>query len=102
MIILNQDKDTIINLDNIVSIFITDAWEDKCGTLIKATDISGNNTILGYYKKEMRAKVILKEIAYYIGTLKYYKYTSDAVKKEITKDLITDEIMFNTYEMPKE
>lgn len=59
MIIVSQDKDEIINFDNISSIVINDAWDDKPGQVIIATDVRGNKHTLGYYKSEERAKEVL-------------------------------------------
>lgn len=62
MIIVSQDKDEIVNFDNITSIVVCDVWDDKPGQVLKATDIRGSRHSLGYYKDEERAKEVLNEI----------------------------------------
>lgn len=102
MIIVNQDKDEIINFDNIVSIFIADAWEVKAGALIKATDVSKNSTTLGYYKKEERAKEVLEELSFYKAIFEYYRHTHNVVKREIENDFVRDDVMFDIFVMPED
>lgn len=64
MIIVNQDKDEIINFDNTLNICILYdegekyPWEIFAG--MKAPD--DNYRTLGYYKTEERAKEVLQEI----------------------------------------
>lgn len=70
MIIVSQDKDEIINFDNISSIVINDAWDDKPGQVIIATDVRENRHTLGYYKSEERAKEVLQEI---IKSYRHYR-----------------------------
>lgn len=63
MIIISQDKDEIINFDNVMNINILDCKEE--GYLISAGFIVGrddNYRELGYYKTEERAKEILQDI----------------------------------------
>jgi hypothetical protein len=59
MIIVSQDKEEIINLDNIQRLFI-DA--DYISTVIYAECIEDDISI-GMYKTEERAKEVLQEIA---------------------------------------
>ena len=70
MIIVSQEKDEILNFNNIMNIQVTNCEED--GYLISAGFIVGrddNYRDLGYYKTEERAKEVLKEI-----TQKYSSY----------------------------
>lgn len=63
MIIINQDKNELVNFDNIMCINITNCEED--GYLISAGFVVGrddNYRDLGYYNTEERAKEILAEI----------------------------------------
>lgn len=62
MIIVSQEKDTIINFDNIINIKISDCDGDF---VISATSLVGTEDIyieLGYYNTEKRAKEVLQEI----------------------------------------
>ena len=70
MIIISQEKDEILNFNNIMNIQVTNCEED--GYLILAGFIVGrddNYRDLGYYKTEERAKEVLQEI-----TQKYSSY----------------------------
>lgn len=63
MIIINQDKNKLVNFDNIMCINITNCEED--GYLISAGFVVGrddNYRDLGYYNTEERAKEVLAEI----------------------------------------
>ena len=85
MIILNQDKDEIINFDNTASIYLVDEWDDKPGIVIKADNIHGSVSTLGYYKNSDRAKEVLQNIInWYAG------------------DAMVEYNGFIYYEMPKE
>lgn len=63
MIIISQEKDEILNFNNIMNIQVTNCEED--GYLISAGFIVGrddNYRDLDYYKTEERAKEVLQEI----------------------------------------
>lgn len=63
MIIVSQDKDNIVNFDNIVSIGINDFDIDRETTFQRITaETMGTTTVLGDYKTESRAKEVLQEI----------------------------------------
>lgn len=67
MIIVSQDKDNIVNFDNITSIWIDDNILDKTNTDF---EICADGESLGYYKTEKRAKEVLKEI---IKSYRHYR-----------------------------
>lgn len=84
MIIVSQDKDNIVNFDNIVSIGINDFDINRETTFQRITaETIGTTTALGDYKTEERAKEVLQEIVE-----QYQK--------------ICDDTYFIVYEMPKE
>ena len=92
MIVLSQDKDKIVNFDNVININIDDCGEE--GYLISAGFIVGrddNYRDLGYYKTEERAKEVLQEIISKYKTTLYNSKTNETVVN-IPK----------VYEMPKE
>ena len=68
MIIINQDKDMIVNLNNISSIRNNDVWDDKPGQMLTAVDITGHTYSLGYYKNEKRAEEVLLTLATVIAS----------------------------------
>lgn len=62
MIIVNQDREMIVNFSNIEYIWISKLDENDDDTFkIVAQAVSGN-MIIGRYKTEERAKEVLKEI----------------------------------------
>lgn len=95
MIIVSQDKNEIVNFENITSIVVNDVWEDRPGQVLNATDVRGSRHSLGYYKDEERAKEVLQEI--------YCKY-EHGIHLLSGKSLSFQNIMDYDfiYEMPKE
>lgn len=62
MIIVSQDKSTILNFDNAVRVYIIrDAWEKKYYCIGYSTS-DRTTIILANYKTEERAKEVLQEI----------------------------------------
>lgn len=59
MIIVSQDKDNVINYDNVTSLWIDDNVLDKTNTTFY---INADDDFLGEYETEERAKEVLKEI----------------------------------------
>ena len=64
MIILSQDKNSIINFHNILNIFISDSQIlNKPKYSINYINLNGISKILGYYETETRARDILEDIS---------------------------------------
>lgn len=61
MIIVSQDKEKIINFDNITRVYIT-FDEDDDDVCIRTETVDSLFEDLGYYKTEERAKEVLQEI----------------------------------------
>lgn len=59
MIIVDQDKNNVINYDNVKSLWIDDNVLDKTNTTFY---INADDDFLGEYETEERAKEVLKEI----------------------------------------
>lgn len=59
MIIVSQDKDNVINYDNVKSLWIDDNVLDKTNTTFY---INADDDFLGEYETEERAKEVLQEI----------------------------------------
>lgn len=70
MIIETQNKEEIMNFNNIMNIEITDCDEDGFGIFAGVViGIDDNYKLLGYYKDEKRAKEVLQDIiGFYIRT----------------------------------
>ena len=61
MIIVSQDKDKIVNFDNLTQIYITRDEEEK-SYFIRYETVDSLYDDLGEYKTEERAKEVLQEI----------------------------------------
>ena len=61
MIIVSQDKEKIINFDNMTRVYIT-FDEDDDDVCIRTETVDSLFEDLGYYKTEERAKEVLQEI----------------------------------------
>lgn len=73
MIIVSQDKDVIINFNNVGSIWINNPLDNDNGEF--SIEVSADmDECLGYYKTEERAKEVLQELIEYItGIHKRYE-----------------------------
>lgn len=90
MIIVSQNKDEIVNFDNIINIMVTDCDGDFVISAIALVGVDDVYRELGYYATERRAKEILKEITQKYTHIPYKKYGNDYIKQN------------QVYEMPKE
>ena len=61
MIIINQDKNNVINYDNIKSLWIEDNVLDETNTTFY---INADEDFLGEYKTEERAKEVLRNCVF--------------------------------------
>lgn len=61
MIIVSQDKDNIINFDNLTQVYITQDEEEKA-YFIRFETVDSLYEDLGEYKTKERAKEVLQEI----------------------------------------
>lgn len=99
MIIINQDKTSIVNFDNISSIQIDPAFGNVGCIEINAVSESGDLYELGIYETEERAKQILQEIKTMYACSEMLKIPSVEPTKAVSGlDLMTAFI----YEMPKD
>ena len=74
MIIVSQDKDKIINYDNVQLLWINEHILNKT---IKTFYIYADHDFLGEYKTEERAKEVLQEIWEFYEIVKRYECSSD-------------------------
>ena len=103
MIIVSQDKEKIINFDNVCNLFIAKRLEKTKSTDenytnfydIRSNEVNTGVMVLGIYKSKERAKEALQEIVriYKLGTNKMKIKTSRGA------DIVERNII---YEMPKE
>ena len=62
MLIVNQDRDKIVNFRNLTQVYITQD-EEKTACFIRFETVDSLYDDLGEYKTEERAKEVLKEIS---------------------------------------
>jgi len=96
VIIVSQDKETIVNFDNIAHIFIEKGSE----TTIGYGKMSGCTETLGHYETEERAKEVLQEIV-----AKYLDYVKTGGRFDYKALNNTTEHYYSlpkVYEMPEE
>ena len=93
MIIVSQDKEEIINFDNMTRVYIT-FDEDDDYVCIRTETVDSLYEDLGYYKTEARAKEVLQEIIN-----KYKEYATIQNRVGSISDV---KILPKVYEMPKE
>lgn len=97
MIIVSQDKSTILNFDNAVKVYIVrDAWEEEYYCIGYSTN-DRTTIILANYKTEERAKEVLQEIIKRYETCQFLKLCDLGE----TKIIYAEDNSF-VYEMPKE
>lgn len=89
MIIVSQNKDEIVNFDNIINIMITDCDGDFVISAVALVGVDDVYRELGYYKTEEKAKEVLQEIVN-----KYKQWNKD------NNNSVT--VIPKVYEMPKE
>lgn len=128
MIIVSQDRKKIINFNNIRGIMYIDNERQKeliknmgldiFDSVIKETmrisveDIegygiyvyfdNGDNTILGQYKTEERAKEVLKMIVSAYQSFKLFQCTNNDAQEEMAKQYQEFSMTPFKFEMPKE
>ena len=90
MLIVNQDRDKIVNFGNLTQVYITQD-EEKIACFIRFETVDSLYDDLGEYKTEERAKEVLQEIISKYKTTLYNSKTNETVVN-IPK----------VYEMPKE
>lgn len=76
MIIVSQDKNNVINYDNVKSLWIEDNILDETNTTFY---INADEDFLGEYETEERAKEVLQEIISKYKTTLYNSRTNETV-----------------------
>ena len=90
MLIVNQDRDKIVNFGNLTQVYITQD-EEKIAYFIRFETVDSLYDDLGEYKTEERAKEVLQEIVSKYKTTLYNSKTNETVVN-----------VPKVYEMPKE
>ena len=96
MIIVSQDKELILNFENIDAIGIGNPLEDDDGMFkVLASTTSDNEYTLGKYATEEKAKEVLQEIIIAIRGKNMVQFSNGEMKEVYP-------IKNDVYEMPKE
>ena len=104
MIIVSQDKDVIVNFDNVTQIFIVidKENENQKPYLIRYESVGDYYETLGKYATEGRAKEVLREIiSMYQGSL-LLQYINNKAQEDIAKLFKDMDITPFKFEMPQE
>lgn len=106
MIIVSQDKMEITESSELKIDYITRGDE---GFPICNIEIIGyyimnkkDNTVLGKYSTEERAKEVLEEIIKQKAIFEFFKNVPERTQISLAKGFKEDNRIFDTYEMPKE
>ena len=78
MLIVNQDRDKIVNFGNLTQVYITQD-EEKIACFIRFETVDSLYDDLGEYKTEERAKEVLQEIVNKYKTTLYNSKTNETV-----------------------
>lgn len=97
MIIISQDKKAIHNFDNIISIQVEEESNGKYKIIVY--DAINDNTSLGDYKTEERAKEVLNEISIAYANMELIKIPKIEIQQKITSTELLKNIC---YKMPEE
>ena len=101
MIIVSQDKEKIINFDNIIRFFIGFADENRKRSVRYE---AANKTFedLGIYETEERAKEVLKEIARFYRMFKGMETCNTDVQVNISEQIEKEGQALHVYTRPEE
>lgn len=101
MIIVSQDKNSLVNFKNITQIFITECEEEENSYFIRYENLDGAYEDLGVYVSEKRAKEVLNEIINcYAHTEQYKCFSNNSLENRVILNELTKGSFI--YGMPKE
>lgn len=100
MVILSQDKTQMINFDNVKNIWMTVMNKSNRDEDAKFY-IVADDTLLGEYGTEERAKEVLLEIATHNATFNLFKCLDVEKQKRALEEFLEKGMMFDIYEMPE-
>ena len=104
MIIVSQDKCTIVNFDNIKTIELDEEKDFKSIIIFRETDEVETGVcglIIGHYTTEERAKEVLKEIVKQKAIFEFFKNVPERTQILLAEDFKEENEIFDTYEMPE-
>ena len=101
MIIVSQDKDVIVNFDNVENIWINNPLENNDGKFELRAESYSNNMVLGEYETEGRAKEVVEEIYMYKGIFELYKCSDASTQDIFDSKMLKENMIFDIYVMPE-
>ena len=101
MIIVNQSKDSIINYDNVKSIWMTVMSKSNRDEDAKFV-IVADEVILGEYNTEKIAKEVMIKIAEFNANFNLFKCSCAETQEAISEIIFKNDTKFDIFEMPKE
>lgn len=99
MIIVSQDKEKIVNFDNLTQVYITQD-EEETAYFIRFETIDSLYDDLGEYDTEERAKEVLQEIYKNYADFELIKYINDNFQQHLIVG--NKNKYFDIYEMPED
>ena len=104
MIIVSQDKRSIVNFEKVKIININRSDLREIEAYFNCDEVKSNdNILLGTYETEERAKEVLQEIIKTHKISESYKYTRDVgLQSALTADIEMRNLILFRYEMPEE
>lgn len=99
MIIVSQDKEVIVNFNNVENIWIYNPLENNEGKFEIRAETHSNNMFIGAYKTEERAKEVLGEIINIYKATEAFKVVSGRILDSTGAVAINKGFV---YEMPEE
>lgn len=102
MVIISQNKNRIINFDNILEIWIDSNILDKTEPAFTINAETDSTVIeIGNYATEERAKEVLQQIACRYSSEEIYKRANSKTQEELTRNYVEIKIIPYIFEMPE-
>lgn len=107
MIIVSQDKNIVVNFDNVANINIEKCYNESIREEDFTFDIlvfivSSGLVRIGKYKTQERAKEVLQEIISAFSDFEYFKSTEESNKENIGIKIFANYGTIDVYKMPEE
>lgn len=101
MIIVSQDRDKIMNFDNVTTIELSTDYETEKKIIICINTLGGEHFNIGKYGTEERAKEVLCEIYSRYSVKEMYKRADSKTQEEMIQICVEKGISPFIFEMPE-
>lgn len=102
MIIVSQDKEVIVNFDNVQAINVHMQNKKQVAAWFSCNENNRNNVLLGNYETEERAKEVIKEIARFYRMYKGMENCNRDIQVMIAEQIEKDGQDLYVYKMPED